>query len=44
MATDEQLREILNDMLVPGVMRNLGNMNLLRDISLDNGKVSITLA
>jgi len=44
MATDEQLKEILNEMLVPGVMRGLGKMNLLRDFSVADGQVSVTLA
>jgi Mrp family chromosome partitioning ATPase len=44
MATDEQLKDILNEMLVPGVMRGLGKMNLLRDFSVADGQVSVTLA
>jgi Mrp family chromosome partitioning ATPase len=44
MATDEQLNEILNEMPVPGVTRSLDKMNLIRDVSVANGKANITLA
>ena len=44
MVTEDQVREALNKVLVPGVMRSLVQMNLVRSIELKDGKVKITLA
>ncbi len=44
MVTEDQAREALNKVLVPGVMRSLVQMNLVRSIELKDGKVKITLA
>jgi Mrp family chromosome partitioning ATPase len=43
-ATEQQIRESLADVLVPGAMRSLAKMNLVREISVGDGKASITLA
>jgi len=42
--TQEQIMESLETVLVPGVMRSLVKMNLVRDISISNHKVGVTLA
>ncbi|MFC2000935.1 P-loop NTPase [Chloroflexota bacterium] len=44
MSIQEQLIERLDTVLVPGVMRSLVKMNLVRDVSISNGKVDVTLA
>jgi len=44
MPTQEQVMESLDTVLVPGVMRSLVKMNLVRDISISNHKVGVTLA
>jgi len=44
MATEEQIKESLDGVLVPGVMRSLDNMNLIRNIGITDGKVDISLA
>ena len=44
MVTEEQVKESLEPVLVPGVMRSLAKMNLVRNISIDDGKVDINLA
>jgi hydrogenase maturation protease len=44
MATKKQVMESLETVLVPGAMRSLVKMNLVRDVSIDNGKVDVTLA
>jgi hydrogenase maturation protease len=44
MTTKEQVRKSLETVLVPGAMRSLVKMNLVRDVSIDKGKVDITLA
>jgi hydrogenase maturation protease len=44
MTTKEQVMESLETVLVPGAMRSLVKMNLIRDVSIDNGKVDVTLA
>jgi len=41
---DVQLKEALNEVLVPGIGRSLAQMNLVRDIKVKNGKVGIILA
>ena len=44
MPTREDIMQELDSILVPGVMRSLVKMNLVRDISTTDGKVDITLA
>jgi Mrp family chromosome partitioning ATPase len=44
MTTEEQIKERLEDILVPGTMRSLVKLNLVRDIAFSDGKASITLA
>ena len=44
MATEELIREKLDKVLVPGAMRNLVKMNLVRDIKINNGKINIELS
>jgi Mrp family chromosome partitioning ATPase len=42
--TEEQIRESLEDILIPGAMRSLVKLNLVRSIAFSNGKVDITIA
>jgi hydrogenase maturation protease len=44
MPTQEQIMESLDKILVPGVMRSLVKMNLVRDIKITDHKVDVTLA
>lgn len=44
MPTQEQLMETLDKILVPGVMRSLAKMNLVRDVNIASQKVNVTLA
>lgn len=44
MATEEQIRESLDEVLVPGAMRSLVKLNLVRDIVLSDEKATVTLA
>ncbi|MFC1943679.1 P-loop NTPase [Chloroflexota bacterium] len=44
MPTQEEVGKNLEALLVPGVMRSLMKMNLVRDISVNDGKVDINLA
>ena len=44
MITEEQVRESLDGVLVPGVMRSLEGLNLVREIAASDQKVRITLA
>ena len=44
MATEEEIRESLDGVLVPGAMRSLVKLNLVRDVAIANGKASITLS
>jgi Mrp family chromosome partitioning ATPase len=41
---ETQAREALNTVLVPGVTRSLVQMNLLRDIEVEDSKAKVTLA
>jgi len=41
--TQEEILENLEAVLVPGVMRSLAKMNLVRDVSVADGKVDVTL-
>ncbi len=44
MPTRERVMKKLESVVVPGVMRSLEQMNLVRDISIVDGKVDITVA
>jgi Mrp family chromosome partitioning ATPase len=44
MITEKQVRESLEEILVPGAMRNLIKLNLVREIVISDQKVDITLA
>jgi Mrp family chromosome partitioning ATPase len=44
MTTEERIRESLDNILIPGVMRSLVQMNLVRNISISDGKAEITLS
>jgi Mrp family chromosome partitioning ATPase len=44
MITEQQIRESLQDILVPGAMRSLVKLNLVRQIAVSDGKVDITIA
>ncbi len=44
MPTQEEVRAVLDTVLVPGVMRSLVKMNLVKDVSVANGKVDVTIA
>jgi len=44
MPTEEQVKECLGEILVPGAMRSLGRLNLVRKINVSDKKVHITLA
>jgi hydrogenase maturation protease len=44
MPTPEEVKAVLDTVLVPGVMRSLVKMNLVKDVSVADGKVDVTLA
>jgi Mrp family chromosome partitioning ATPase len=44
MATEEQIRQNLEQVLVPGVKRSIIGMNLVREVTVKNKTVNITLA
>jgi Mrp family chromosome partitioning ATPase len=44
MPTQEEVKNVLDTVLVPGVMRGLLKMNLVKEVSVADGKVDITLA
>jgi len=44
MSIEEQVRKSLEKVPVPGMMRSLGQMNLVRSIEVKDGKAKITLA
>ena len=44
MSTEEQIRSSLKGVLVPAVMRNIEDLNLVREITVDGGKTKVTLA
>ncbi len=44
MATEKQVRESLEKVMVPGVMRNLNGLNLVRQVAVSDKEVKITLA
>jgi len=41
---EEQIRESLNGVLVPGANRGLNDLKLVREIAVSDSKASITLA
>ncbi len=44
MPTEEQVRESLNEVIVPGAMRSLVELNLVRHITISDAKVEIGIA
>jgi Mrp family chromosome partitioning ATPase len=44
MATEKQVRESLEKVLVPGVMRDINGLNLVKQVSASGAEVKITLA
>ena len=44
MATEKQVRESLNEVLVPGVKRSLVELNMVRQVTVSNQSINITLA
>ena len=44
MPTEEQIKERLGEVLVPGAMRSLTELNLVRSISIEDGSIKVTLA
>jgi Mrp family chromosome partitioning ATPase len=44
MPSSEQVKTALDKVLVPGIKRSLVNMNLVKDITVNDSKVDITLA
>ena len=44
MVTEEQVRESLEEVLVPGVMRSLGGLNLVRGVAISDRRVKIAVA
>ena len=44
MTAEDQIRGALDEVLVPGAMRSLARLNLIRDITTTDGKATITLA
>ncbi|MDY7019655.1 MAG: Mrp/NBP35 family ATP-binding protein [Chloroflexota bacterium] len=44
MVTEKQVRQSLDEVLVPGIMRSLEKLNLVRQVSISEEKVQITLA
>lgn len=44
MITEEQIRESLNEVLVPGVMRSVESLNLVREVTVADQRTRITLA
>jgi Mrp family chromosome partitioning ATPase len=43
-AIEDEIRERLNGVLVPGVSRSLSGLNLIREVNVSDGNASITLA
>lgn len=44
MSTQEQIMESLETVLVPGVMRSVVKMNLVRNVNVSDNKIGVTLA
>lgn len=44
MSAEEQVRESLGQVLVPGIMRSVVRMNLVRDVEVKDGRAKVVLA
>ena len=44
MLTEDQVKESLKELLVPGIRRSLAELNLVRGVTISDGKVNISLA
>ena len=44
MLTEQQVREHLNEVLVPGIMRSLGELNLVREVTISDRRVKVVVA
>jgi Mrp family chromosome partitioning ATPase len=44
MPTPEEVKDVLDTVLIPGVMRSLVKMNLVKDVGVADGKIDITIA
>ena len=44
MLTEQQVRENLNEVLVPGIMRSLGELNLVREVTISDRRVKVVVA
>ncbi|MDD4873873.1 MAG: Mrp/NBP35 family ATP-binding protein [Dehalococcoidales bacterium] len=44
MVTEEQVRQELKELVVPGLTRTVDSMNLIQEVEISEGKVSITIA
>lgn len=44
MITDEQIRETLNQVMLPGIRRTIGNLNLIREVKIVDQTIKITVA
>jgi hydrogenase maturation protease len=44
MLTEQQVRENLNEVLVPGIMRSLGELNLIREVAISDRRVKVAVA
>jgi len=44
MITEEQVRESLGDVLVPGAMRSVTGLNLVREVAISEHQVKVTMA
>jgi len=44
MTTEEQVRKSLDEVLVPGAMRSISGLNLIREVTVSDRKVKISLA
>jgi len=42
--TEQQVREHLNEVLVPGIMRSLGELNLVREVTISDRRVKVVVA
>jgi hydrogenase maturation protease len=44
MVTEEQIRKEVNELVVPGLTRTVGSMNLIMNVTIEEKKVALTLA
>ena len=44
MATEKQVKEQLEQILMPGIMRSINDFNLVREIAISGQKVKVSLA